>query len=255
MAEEDSGIACGKDDKESSCACGSSRGFDWFTMGLVLLVGLFAGALLFPKTEVSYASNATCPACQNVFSNQTGLSVIYLQPSDCTACNASRVGFIVTGAGVPFTAFTNDVVTAPQILMTYRNISTIARASNDFNVIATLCVGGNTMACDAKEKMSAQMQACLRESDIPLDVVVYYYSDWCGTLCNNMNPSLAKLEEAGYKVVRVKEGEASPAGACLTEFLNYAGGLPQFVCPRKVISYTGAMTYDSLTSFAEECKT
>lgn len=252
MTGEDS-KSVGKDVGDASGASGSKQGFDWFTLGLVLLVGLFAGALLFPKTEVAYLSNVTCPACESAFSSQGGLGIIYLYPVDCATCNVSRVLQITSSVGVPFTAYANDAVTSPQILLTYQNISTIARASNDFNVVATLCLGKNQQACDMKEKMSSKMQACLRSSDVPLDAVVYYYSDWCGTLCNNMNSSLRKLDEAGFKVVWVNEKDNSKVKNCLNEFLNYAGGFPQFICPRRVISYTGAMTYDSLESFAEEC--
>lgn len=229
-------------------------------IGLVLLAGLFAGALFFPKTSVHYVSNVTCPSCGSLVSNQTGLSVIYLYPMDCVSCNVSRVNSLVSSAGVPFMAFMNDVVSSPQILMTYQNasanlsISTIARASNDFNVLSTLCIGKNQIACSIKDSMSGVMQNCLNSNNIPLDSIVYYYSDWCGTLCNNMDGPLKNIEKNGSNVVRINEKDDSIAKNCLKDFLNYAGGFPQFICPRRVISYTGALTSDSLENFAEECK-
>jgi hypothetical protein len=235
--------------------------FDWVLVGLVLLVGLFAGALFFSKTTPVYvSSNVSCPSCSSLVSNETGLSVIYLYPIDCPNCNASRVNAIVSGAGVPFASFMNDAVSYPTILMIYQNvsanqsISTIARASNDFNVISALCLGKNQIACNLKDGITSVMQSCLQKNNLPLDTVIYYYSDWCGTLCNNMNSSLSKLEQNGYRLLRLNEKFDSPAKECLKDFLNYAGGFPQFVCPKRVIAYTGAMDSNSLESFADNCK-
>jgi hypothetical protein len=156
-------------------------------------------------------------------------------------------------------AFVNDGVGYPNILVTRQNksvnksVSTIARASNDYNVVATLCLAGNKMACSMKDGMASVMQTCLEKEGISLDSIVYYYSDWCGTLCNNMNAPLSNIESKGFKVVRINEKDNTPEKECLKEFLNYAGGFPQLICPRKVISNTGALSTDGMEQFAEEC--
>jgi len=224
---------------------------------LVLLVGLFAGALFFPKTTLKYVSNVTCPACGSLISNESELSVIYLYPVDCPLCNTSRVNSLVSSSGVPFMAFMNDAVTSPQILITYVNISTIARASNDYNVVSGLCVARQEAACRLRDAMEADMKACLQKNNIPLDSVVYYYSDWCGTLCNNMNRSLTALTDEGFNVVWINEAVDSSAKECLKDFLNYAGGFPQLICPARAYDsrfvYTGALNSGQLEEFADEC--
>ncbi|MDD5111249.1 MAG: hypothetical protein PHG85_01740 [Candidatus Altiarchaeota archaeon] len=239
---------------------GEKKSIDWVLVGLVLAVGLFAGALLFPKSNVQYVSNVTCPSCQSLFSGNENLGVLYLYPVECPACNVSRVNAVVSSTGVPFMAFMNDGVQYPNVLVVYRNssadqsISTIARASNDYNVVSTLCLAKNQMACEMKDGMASVMQSCLGREGIPLDSVIYYYSDWCGTLCNNMNDSLLAIEKDGFNVVRINERDSTPVKECLKDFLNYAGGYPQMVCPRRVISNTGALSRNSLESFAEECR-
>jgi hypothetical protein len=104
-----------------------------------------------------------------------------------------------------------------------------------------------------KDGMASVMQTCLEKEGISLDSIVYYYSDWCGTLCNNMNAPLSNIESKGFKVVRINEKDNTPEKECLKEFLNYAGGFPQLICPRKVISNTGALSTDGMEQFAEEC--
>ncbi|MBM3309294.1 MAG: hypothetical protein FJY77_03485 [Candidatus Altiarchaeales archaeon] len=231
---------------------------DWGLLVLALLVGLFAGALFFPRTSVEYA-NVTCPSCENLLSKEEGLSVIYLYPVECGNCDVSRVKMLADKVGVPFMAFVNDAVGYPNILVTRqdksinKSVSTIARASNDYNVVATLCLAGNKMACNMKESMATVMQTCLEEEGVSLDSVVYYYSDWCGTLCNNMESPLEKIEGKGFKVLRINEKDNTPEKECLKDFLNYAGGFPQLICPSKVISNTGALSTDGLEQFAEEC--
>jgi len=232
---------------------------DWVLLGLALVAGVLIGALLFPKTvpTVNYLSNVTCPVCQTPSSgnsSSSGLSVIYLHPVDCPTCNTTRVNMLVSSAGVPFSAFQNDVVAFPNIILMYQNISTVARASNDFNVVSSLCLGNNQIACSVKDRMTSDMQACLQRSGVPLESVIYYYSDWCGTLCDNMKSPLAALEKNGSKVLRINENSSTPVKDCLKEFLNYAGGFPQFICPKHVFANTGALTSDGLERFAEDCK-
>jgi hypothetical protein len=227
---------------------------DWVLLGLALVAGVLIGALFLPKTTMTYATNVTCPVCQANVSGSSGLNVIYLYPVDCPSCNTTRVNMLVSSTGVPFSAFENDVVAFPNILLTYQNISTVARASNDYNVVSSLCLAQNQIACSMKDQMASEMQACLQRNGVSLDSVVYYYADWCGTLCDNMNGPLASIEKNGSKVIRINENSTSPVKDCLDKFLNYAGGFPQFICPKTIISNTGALTSDGLERFAEDCR-
>lgn len=227
------------------------KGFDWVLVAMVLAIGFLAGAILSPKSNSTtvYVSNTTCPACSTLISNESQLSAVYLYPIDCKTCNTSRVNALISSTGVPFMSFMNDAINSPQLLVTFQNISTIARASNDFNLVNILCIARNQKACQMRDSMSSNMQACMARNNIPTEDIVYYYADWCGSMCNNMNASLKQLEETGEKVTYVKEGSNSPTEECMKEFTNYAGGLPQFICPRRSLSNTGAMDYNSLEKF------
>ncbi|PKP58513.1 MAG: hypothetical protein CVT89_02710 [Candidatus Altiarchaeales archaeon HGW-Altiarchaeales-2] len=104
--------------------------------------------------------------------------------------------------------------------------------------------------------------SCLGKYGISENDVVFLYSDSCGW-CAKMKPLVETLEKEGYSFSRINvaDGEKMNIGQeCLSNMLDFSGGVPQFTCPATGKYHGGAFTkpdgsadISQLRAFADEC--
>ncbi len=205
----------------------------------------------------------TCPPCPSPFEGAPDLvspepeplsdAVYYLYPTGCEQCNPAGVAKFGRELGVDIIPVSNDAIPASQLLVIADGRSSIAATRNVNNMLRALCAVGVSRACEVAEEELSTMQSCLAENGVTRNTTVFFYSDSCPH-CEDMYPHVERVEAKGFPFLRVNAAavEAEPA-ACLTEFLNLAGGTPQVICPADGTSSTGAMGYGNLLFFAEEC--
>lgn len=219
----------------------------------------FAGCL----SQPAECPECHCPPCPSPFeaaadidspvSVRTSDAVYYVYPTGCEKCNPAGVAEFGQELGVDIIPVSNDAIPASQLLVIADGRSSIAATRNVNNMLRALCAAGVSRACEVEEEELSLMQACLAENNISLNTTIFFYSDTCPH-CEEMYPRVERVEGKGFPFLRVNAAavKGEPA-ACLTAFLNLAGGTPQFICPADGTSSTGAMGYGSLLGFAEDC--
>jgi hypothetical protein len=106
------------------------------------------------------------------------------------------------------------------------------------------------------ESGAQNITECLANYNIESNIVFFIYSDTC-TYSNQMKPFVQQLETEGYKFLWIdaKNGsEIQKISACLGDVLEYTG-TPEFICPIKEMSISGAFSnMEEMKSFADDCK-
>ena len=207
---------------------------------------------------------APCPVCEprkNVTETQIetgGLSLIYLEPINCSDCDRSMMDDISQRLGIGITMYETDSVPRPSMLVSVGNRTTLIVATSRFNIMNAICrITGNKKSCDSCVGDLLEVNRCLDDYNISPDTVLFLYME-NSIYSKTMMSWLEDLEEKGYKFLWLNienKTDIKIAKDCLINVFDLEGYFPQFVCPRTGEHKTGAFEKRvKLREFVDRCE-